>query len=396
MAEFPGRYQGLPRDRKRYFRAFLGGILLQKMPLDKIKDFTFQPMTGKRDRRTGWYGMARLMADPQKWANKWLSQSMHILNTGAKNTMLYEEGAFLDAVQAERDITKPGAMIPTASGAISGGQFQPLQPTGLPPELGQHLLPFALQSIQDCVGVNQEQLGATGEGTSDANRAASLERERREAGITLMAHFFKAKRLFAKRQGRLLLRYMLEFMNDGRLIRIQNEGNKQYAQLVIEDPESVQYDIVVDDAPDSPNQKDKTWSTIIPMLPMVERLQPPPEVWIDILRYSPLPAQLVEKLAQDIQGAEGQGEDQEQPNPKDVASAQADMAKLPAEIEKLQAETQRLMADMERLQSQTLLNMAKAQESGAKVELEALEGIRETIAVDDAAKAGKLTTHEAA
>ena len=394
MASFPGRYQGIPRPVKRYFRAFLGGMILQKMPLEKVKDFTFQPMTGKRDRRTGWYGMARLMADPQKWANKWLSQSMHILNTGAKNTMLYEEGAFLDGAQAERDITKPGAMITTATGAISGNQILQLPPTSLPPELGQHLLPFALQSIQDCVGVNQEQLGATGN-ANDANRAASLERERREAGITLMAHFFTAKRLFIKRQGRLLLRYMINFMNDGRLIRIQSEGNKQYAQLVIDNPDAIQYDIVVDDAPDSPNQRDKTWSTIIPMLPMMERLQPPPEVWIDVLRYSPLPAQLVEKLAQDIEGAEGQG-DQEQVNPKDAAAAQADMAKLPAEIEKLQAETARLMADMERLQSQTLLNMAKAQESGAKIELDALEGIRETIAVDDARKANKLTTHEAA
>jgi len=282
------------------------------------------------------------------------------------------------------------------SGAISGGQFEQLAPTGLPPELGQHLLPFALQSIQDCVGVNQEQLGATGEGTSDANRAASLERERREAGITLMAHFFKAKRLFIKRQGRLLLRYMLEFMNDGRLIRIQNEGNKQYAQLVVDSPEEIQYDIVVDDAPDSPNQKDKTWAVIERLMPVMLKLEAPPEVWLDSMRYSPLPAQLVEKWQKAVDQSQGQGQEQDQPNPKDVASAQADMAKLPAEIQKLQADTARLMAAAEELKSQTILNMAKAQESGAKVELEALEGIRETIAVDDAAKSGKLTTHEAA
>ena len=130
-------------------------------------------------------------------------------------------------------------------------------------------------------------------------------------------------------------------------------------------------------------------------MPVMVKLDAPPEIWMEAVRYSPLPAQLVDKWQKFIE--QDQGQDQEdQVNPKDAAAAQADMAKLPAEIEKLQAETQRLMADMERLQSQTVLNIAKAQESGSSIELQALEGIRETIAVDDAAKVGKLTAHEAA
>ena len=72
------------------------------------------------------------------------------------------------------------------------------------------------------------------------------------------------------------------------------------------------------------------------------------------------------------------------------------MVKVPAEIEKLQAEVQRLMADTERLRTAAKLNLAKAEESGARVELDALESIRETIAVDDAARSDKLTAHESA
>lgn len=390
MNSFVGRYQGLPVERKVYYRAFLGGVLLGKQKLEKIKDFTYQCMTGKRDRRAGWYGMVRLMADPQRWANKWLSQSMHIMNTGAKNTVMYEEGSFIDGARAERDLAKPGALVETATGALSENRIQPV-PSGQFPQELHSLLPFALQSIQDCVGVTSEQLGATAEGSGNAQRAAMLEQERRKAGITLMANLFDAKKLFVKRQGRVMLRYILEFMNDGRLIRIQQEGNKEYAQLLIEDPKSVRYDIVVDDAPDSPNQKDKTWATMIPLLPLMERLQPPPDLWVKVLRYSPLPASLVNDMAETIEQAQQQDQGQEV-DPQ----AELDAAKLPAEIEKLKAETARLMADMERLQSQTMLNMAKAGESGARVELDALEGVRETIAVDDARKSKTLTTHEAA
>ena len=382
MESFPGRYQGLPVERKIFYRAFLGGILLAKQKLENAKDFTFQCMTGKRDRRSGWYGIVRLMADPQRWANKWLSQSMHIMNTGSKGGVWFEEGAIVDAVRAERDHNRPGSFTELSAGALTEGRVREKAPAAFPQEL-HNLLPFALQSIQDCVGINNEQLGMVA-GT-DANRAALLESERRKAGVTLMAHFFDAKRLFMKRQGRLLLRYILSFMNDGRLIRVVSEGNKQYARLLIEDPDSVKYDIVVDDAPDAPNQRDKTWATLIPMIPMIERLQPPPEIWVKILRYSPLPAGLVNEIEKDLMAAQEQGDGQD---PND--------AKIPAEIEKLMAEVEKLKADRERLLSAAALNVAKARESGMRVEMDAIEGIRETIAVEDAQKQKKLTTHEAA
>ena len=382
MAEFPGRYESVEIERKVFFRAFLGGMLLRKVRLEKVKDFTFQVMTGKRDRRSSWYGMVRLMADPQRWANKWLSQSMHIMNTGAKNGLWYEEGSLVDAQRAERDHAKPGSFTAVSQGALTEGRVREKQPGAFPQEL-HNLLPFALQSIQDCVGVNAEQLGMTG-GT-DANRAALLESERRKAGITLMAQFFDAKRLFTKRQGRLLLRYILTYMNDGRLIRVVSDGNKSYARLLVEDPQSVKYDIVVDDAPDAPNQRDKTWATLVPMLPMLERLQPPPEIWIKVLRYSPLPAQLVNDLEEDLKQSEG---DQAQQDPKD--------AKIPAEIEKIMAEIEKLKADAARLQTAATLNIAKARESRARVEMDAIEGIRETVAIDDAERHNRLTAHESA
>ena len=382
MKQHPGRYKAVAVERKVYHRAFLGGRLLNKQKLEKLKDFTLQPMTGKRDRRTGWYGMVRMMSDPQKWANKWLSQSMHILNTGAKNTVLYEEGSLVDGRKAQEAWAKPGGWVETAAGAIQQGKIQ-VQPAPQVPTDLSSLMQFAMQSIQDCVGVNQEQLGMTG--GADANRAALLEQERRKAGITLMAHLFDSKRLFVKRQGRLLLRYMMSFMNDGRMIRITNEGQHEYVRMLINDPKAVKYDIVVDQSPDAPNQVDKTWATVVPMIPMLERLQPPPEIWAQVIRYSPLPAVMKNKMAEVI---EGQGEEESSPEEQAKASKdQADAQKSLAEVEKIKAQIQEIMSEIE-------LNRAKVAETQARVELDALENVRETVALNDARELGKMTAHE--
>ena len=46
-----GRYAALPVQRKAFYKAFLGGQILRKTKLENLRDFTFQVMTGKRDRR---------------------------------------------------------------------------------------------------------------------------------------------------------------------------------------------------------------------------------------------------------------------------------------------------------------------------------------------------------
>jgi hypothetical protein len=83
-------------------RALLGSKILKEWDGPEEGGFTYKCMTGKRDRNKGtFYGLVRGMIDPQKWANKWLSQTLHILNSTAKGGILAEEDAFEDQREAE-------------------------------------------------------------------------------------------------------------------------------------------------------------------------------------------------------------------------------------------------------------------------------------------------------
>src|SRR5690606_4710910 len=106
---------------------------------------------------------------------------------------------------------------------------------------------------------------------------------------------FDSLRRYRKRQGRIMLYLIQNHLADGRLIRIVGKGKEQYIPLVREQVASSKYDIIVDDSPTSPNEKERTWAIIMQMLPMVRDFLTPPMA-LELLDYSPLPASMVAGL----------------------------------------------------------------------------------------------------
>lgn len=304
MAEgmgMPLRYARIPR--RRYMQAFIcGNVELEVSKAPCQHGFSFQFITGKRDRNRGyWYGLVRPGKDPQRWANKFFSQILHIINTNAKGGVMAETGAVSNVRKFEEDWAKSDAVNWLNPGGLQ--KIQPKQPAQIPNSLFQ-TMEFAISSIRDCTGVNLELLGLV-----DRQQAGVLEAQRTQAGLTILAPFFGSLRHYRKRQGRLLAYFIQEYISDGRLIRVAGEENEQFIPLLRE-PIDIDYDVVVDSAPTARDTKEKTWAAIMPVLQMFGSMQipPPPEV----LDYLPVPA----SLAQIMKRAYMQKMQQmQQPNP---------------------------------------------------------------------------------
>jgi len=338
-------YQVRRRQERCYYRAFLAGsVVLEHEKSPYQEGFTYQCITGKRDRNTNtWYGIARALKDPQLWLNKFFSQILHIINANAKGGIMAERGAFEDPRAAESTWARPDAITWLEQGALSGVNGSKIQekPMASYPQGMDRLMEFAMRALPETSGLSMELMGM-----ADRMQPGVLEHQRKQAAITIIAWAFDSMRRYYKLHGRQLAYYIREYISDGRLIRINGQEGMQYVPL-LRDPESMRYDIIVDEAPTSPNMKERVWAILTEMLPTL--LQTGIPIPPDIIKYSPLPEDLQQAWSKMLQ--KGPSPEQQQ---------QAGLA-----LQKLQAETQKTAAQVKETESKTVLNMAKARESAA-------------------------------
>lgn len=335
--------QGVKQKRRCYWKTFLGSKIIETMRGPEEGGYTLKCMTGKRDRNKGlWYGLVKAMLDPQRWANKWLSQGLHIMNTNAKSGIMAEPDAFLNPQEAEDTWSDPSAITWVNRGALASGKIQP-KPQAQFPQGMEELMQFAIGSIRDVSGVNLEMLGA-----ADRVQPGILEHQRKQAAMTILAGLFDSLRRYRKDQGRLLLFYITRYLSDGRLIRIGGPDDAQYIPL-IRNPNVTKYDVIVDDTPNSVNIKEQAWSALQPMFPMLAKMQIPQTVWMSILKYSPLPSSLVSEISK---GMEHQSQQPQQPDPK----IQAAQIKAQGDVQAIQTQAQ---TDTDQAQLNSRLEMEK-------------------------------------
>jgi len=328
-----------------YYGFFIGQRRVEAGKSPCQEGFCYQAITGKRDRNKGtWYGLTKVMKDPQRWANKWLSQILHIINSNAKGGLMAEYNAFIDPNKAQDDYAKPDSIVFLKEGALSGGKVKEKAMVNYPQGLDR-LMEFALASLPQVTGINLEALGLAGR-----EQANVLEQSRKQAAFGLLAPIFDSLRRYRKNQGRILLHFIHTYISDGRLIRIGGPDSEQFAQLTKAD-KAPSYDIIVSQSPNAPDVKTKTWEVIQQVVPnmMKAGIPIPP----DLLDYVPIPTAMAMKWKQYI--AENPQVDQKQ------------VEKIQKEAEKTSEENQKLKQQLADKQQEFELEKAKAQ---AELELE--------------------------
>lgn len=318
--------------RRRYKQAFVAGkTILEEGDAPSQSGFTLQCMTGKHDRNKNiWFGLVRSLFDPQDWTNKLFSQILHIINTNAKGGLVAEEDAFADVREAEDDWAKADSIVWANPGAISGQKIMPKPPPPYPQGMDK-LMTVAISMFPEVSGMNLELLGL-----AEKVQPGVLEAQRKQAGMTVLAWAFDAMRKYRKAHGRVLAEFIRQYISDGRLIRVAGEDQQQYIPLV-RDALAVEYDLIVDEAPSSPNQKERVFAILTQLLPMLVDAGVP--LIPEMLEYSPLPTAMVEKWKQAMR-----------PNPKD-----AQRVEVAKDLQVADAQ-----AGVQEKQSKVQLNLAKA------------------------------------
>ncbi len=350
------------RIRKPVWRqAYLGQDIIEENQPSADRP-TFCALTGLWDRQDKrFYGLLRIMMDPQKYANKWLSLVMHIIATNSKGGVMAESGA----VEDTDEFVESWAAADSISWLKPGG-IQRVLPKPQPP-MPQSLMTlteFAIQSIRDVSGVNLEL-----QGLREANQAGVLEAQRRKSAMTTLARYFDAMRHYRKVQGHVILHFLREYIAPtGRLVRILEEGREQYVPLAM-DMETVKYDVIVDEAPSSPDQKERTWEVLKEMMPLLMEGGLSMEDWADVIEYSPLPSSFVDKVREKAQ----QGQQDGEPSPEEQmqqAAMQLEQQKMQLEQQKMQVEAQKVQADLAKAQMDMQIARAEAETRSGELSVE--------------------------
>jgi hypothetical protein len=342
-------------QRKHYQAVLCGSVFLEPKTLIECNAFTFKAITGKRDRNTNtFFGAVRAMIDPQMWGNKFFVQVLHILNTMPKGGAFHEADVFANPRKALDDWAKPDALIELKRGALSGPKpaIQERQPTNFPAGMDK-MMEFALNNLPQTSGINLELLGLV-----EREQPGVLEMQRKKAGYAILAVFFDSLRRYRKEKGRVRLHFIQHYISDGRLIRIKGQDSTLRYVPLVKDKSTGTYDVIVDEAPMSPNQKEATWAMLQAMMPMLAKLNVPPEIWSVIIEYSPLPSSVSGKINQ-ILSAKAQ-----EPSPPDpeMVKIQAQVEGKKAELQmKAEAEAQQAQLDQQKAEQELQIERQKAE-----------------------------------
>lgn len=367
---------------RKWMRAFCASNLVLGSGESPYQEgFTYGAVTGKWDRnRNCWYGLGRALEQPQRMVNKILSETVYILSTQAKGGLIAELSAFEEPEKAEADWAKPDSIVWTEPGAVAQGKIMP-KPQSQIPQGFADLLRLAMSSLPEVTGLNLEIMGM-----ADKVQAGIVETQRKQAAMTILQWAFDSFRTFLLNQGKQTACYIRDYLSDGRLVRITGgEGDEQYMPL-IKDKLTFDFDVIVEESPSSPNQRERTFAIMRELLPILqaEGKPLPPEFW----KYSPLPDVVANALAQAATPDPAQQQKAQQERDAMVqlemgekqatiaekqAKAQAAAAKAQTDAERNQIEKAKLEKELRLVDAEVEAKRAAAEKDRAEADAQEIE-----------------------
>lgn len=258
LVEIFGKYiQPVEWVRKRYYTAIISGKTVFKSYSSICQqDFSIQFKTGTYDPiRKIWTGMVNNMMNPQLYYNKALTELMFTIAANSKGGVLVERGAVKDIQEFEQRYASTTSVIEVEEGAVTQGKIMPkgqnVPTTGL-----DNILVLTDNSIADAAGVDKSFLGSN----ENKQETGILFRRRIRQVVSTLAKYFDSITLFQKNNARLMLDYIRVWSenNEGALIELSDEDGNYNTQELKQEPFMCEYGITIQEAPQTPEDKEET------------------------------------------------------------------------------------------------------------------------------------------
>jgi hypothetical protein len=360
LVEIFGKYiQPVEWVRKRYYTAIISGKTVFKA-FSSIcqQDFSIQFKTGTYDpNRKIWMGMVNSMMNPMLYYNKALTELMFTIASNSKGGVLVEKGAVEDIQEFEQKYASTTAVIETEEGAISGGKIMPkgqnVPTTGL-----DNILVLTDQAIADSAGVDKSFLGSN----ENKQETGILFRRRIRQVVSTLAKYFDSITLYQKNNARLMLDYIRVWSenNQGALIELTDENGQYSTQEIRQEPFMCEYGITIQEAPQTPEDKEETAEMISTIADKVALIKPQAalKIYAVAVKSTNLDAEDKKQIMEAMGGDEI--------DPMEYEQLKQQVAMLASETNK--AEVENKLAQSGKYQADAQLALAKAQEIPANIQ----------------------------
>lgn len=364
---FPGLDFGAPYNGKVYYTAVLSKkkVFTSYRNIDQT-GFTIKFKTGDFDSdKRIWVGMVNSLMEPVLYHSKALTELMLTIASNSKGGVIIEEGGVFDISEFESKYAKTDAVIVVPDGTVSGNKImpkkEPYSPNGT-----QDIITIADAAIPDVVGIDKSFLGSL----ESKQETAALQRQRIKQVTTALACYFDSITLYQKTHAKMMIPFIrvLAENNAGNMFASASDNGLEYIEI---NPEALaeDYDIMIEDAPDSATERDEKAIALIGMgdkLMAAGQIDQAKQIYSQSLKYMPFAGSDRSKISEIL---ETQAID-----PVEFATLQQQLQMAQQIINELQAPLTE--AEYKNKSADAALKLAKIEETVSKIRLNNAETLK--------------------
>ncbi len=335
----------------KYYRAICtGGKVISKSENFSQNGFSIKFMTGQfSELNQNYYGWMRGCKDPQRMLNQAVSDYVGFLATSPKGGVNIESDAVSDVNAFIETYSKARSVTVFSPGALSTNKVLPKIMPPIPSGIIE-MIQYADSQIMQVCGVTPELMGMM----SSKEMNSNFYRQQIRQGLTTLATYFDAKRMYLHAQAELYIDCARVLVDNAEGVLIKNVIGEDAAPYIplLKSGIADDYDIVVEEVPSTPDENNAIFSSLIDL----QKMMPQTNIMPLALQYAALPADVVKKLEATMQPPPPP-----EPDPMNNQLLLSEINSKNASAKKLQAEAEKIGIENLYKQNEVMFAPAKQQ-----------------------------------